>query len=110
MSDPERQERDDWLRARGWLGRPLVLLQPGNFRTMSRRRDEWRRLNEDDKAWPMENWVALVRCVLGTLPQSRVVLCGAPQEGEMLRAIASGAASPDVVAAELGLRQLLAYE
>lgn len=108
VSDPERQERDDWLRARGWLGRPLVLLQPGNFRTMSRRRDARQRRNEDDKAWPVENWVALVRYVLGTLPQSRVVLCGAPQEGEMLRAIASGAASPDVVAAELGLRQLLA--
>jgi heptosyltransferase-2/heptosyltransferase-3 len=108
VSDPERQERDDWLRARGWLGRPLVLLQPGNFRTMSRRRDELRRLNLDDKAWPMENWVALIRRVVGTLPQARVVLCGAPQEGEMLRAIAESVASPDVVAAELGLRQLLA--
>jgi heptosyltransferase-2/heptosyltransferase-3 len=85
-----------------------VLLQPGNFRTMSRRRDEFRRLNLDDKAWPMDNWVALIRRVLATLPQARVVLCGAPQEGEMLRAIAASVASPDVVAAELGLRQLLA--
>jgi ADP-heptose:LPS heptosyltransferase len=108
VSDAERQERDDWLRARGWLGRPLVLLQPGNFRTMSRRRDEWRRLNADDKAWPIESWVALVRRVLATLPQSRVVLCGAPQEGDMLREIAESVTSADVVAAELGLRQLLA--
>jgi len=108
VSDPERQERAEWLRARGWLGRPLVLVQPGNFRTMSRRRDEWRRLNKDDKAWPVENWVALIRRVLGTFPDARVVLCGAPQEGEMLRAISGSVASPDVVAAELGLRQLLA--
>lgn len=108
VSDPERQERDDWLRARGWLGRPLVLLQPGNFRTMSRRRDARRRLNDDDKAWPVENWVALIRRVLGGLPDARVVLCGAPQEGEMLRAIAASVARPDVVAAELSLRQLLA--
>jgi heptosyltransferase-2/heptosyltransferase-3 len=108
VSDLERQERDNWLRARGWLGRPLVLLQPGNFRSMSRRRDEWRRRNTDDKAWPIENWIASVRFVLGTLPQARVVLCGAPQEGEMLREIAASVGSPDVIAAELSLRQLLA--
>lgn len=108
VSDPERQERDDWLRARGWLGRPLVLLQPGNFRSMSRRREEWRRLNKDDKAWPVENWVALIGRVLGMLPDARVVLCGAPQEGAMLRMIAASVASPNVVAAELSLRQLLA--
>src|SRR3954447_10150028 len=43
VSDAERQERDAWLQARGWLGRKLVLLQPGNFRTMSRRREEYQR-------------------------------------------------------------------
>lgn len=106
--DSERHERDEWLRARGWLGRPLVLLQPGNFRTMSRRREQWRRLNKDDKAWPIENWVALIRGVLDRLPDARVVLCGAPQEGEILSAIAGSVASPAVVAAELSLRQLLA--
>ncbi len=108
VSDSDRRERDDWLRARGWLGRPLVLLQPGNFRTMSRRRDDSRRRQQDDKAWPAENWVALIRRMLGALPDARVVLCGAPQEGAMLREIAGSVASPDVVAAELSLRQLLA--
>jgi heptosyltransferase-2/heptosyltransferase-3 len=108
VSASEREERDAWLRARGWLGRPLVLLQPGNFRTMSRRRDKWAQLNKDDKAWPVDNWVALIRRVLGTLSDARVVLCGAPEEGEMLHTIAGSVASPDVVAAELSLRQLLA--
>jgi heptosyltransferase-2/heptosyltransferase-3 len=108
VSDAERQERDSWLQARGWLGRKLVLLQPGNFRTMSRRREEYRRLNKDDKAWPIENWVALVRKVLDTSPDTRVVLCGAPQEGGLLREIEMGVASANVVAAELRLRQLLA--
>jgi len=108
VSDAERQERDAWLEARGWLGRPLVLLQPGNFRTMSKRRDEWRRLDRGDKAWPIENWVALMCLVLATLPDSRVVLCGAPQEGGLLRDIAASAGSPHVVSAELSLRQLLA--
>jgi ADP-heptose:LPS heptosyltransferase len=108
VSDAERQERDAWLRSRGWAGQKLVLLQPGNFRTMSKRREEYLRRNEDDKAWPIENWVALIRKVLATLPHARVVLCGAPREGEMLRDIEVGAGSADVVAAELSLRQLLA--
>ncbi len=108
LSEAERLERDAWLQARGWLGRPLVLLQPGNFRTMSKRRDEWRRLNKDDKAWPIENWVAVSRQVLATLPDSHVVLCGAPEEGSLLREIAESAGSPRVAAAELGLRQLMA--
>jgi heptosyltransferase-2/heptosyltransferase-3 len=108
VSDPERVERDAWLQARGWLGRKLVLLQPGNFRTMSRRRDEWRRLKADDKAWPVENWVSVVRRVLDALPDARVILCGAPQEGALLQEIQLSAGSSDVVAAELSLRQLLA--
>jgi ADP-heptose:LPS heptosyltransferase len=107
VSDTERAELGGWLRARGWLGRKLVMVQPGNFRSMSRRRERWRWLNADDKAWPVENWVCLVRKVLGTLPDALVVLCGAPQEGEMLREIQLAAGTPDVIAAELGLRQLL---
>ena len=108
VSDAECRERDAWLRARGWLGQRLVLLQPGNFRTMSRRRERYQRFNKDDKAWPIENWVALVRKVLDTSPDTRVVLCGAPQEGGLLREIETGVASANVVAAELSLRRLLA--
>ena len=108
VSEAERQEGDAWLQARGWFGRPLVLLQPGNFRTMSKRRDEWRRLNKDDKAWPIESWVALSHRMLGTLPDARVVVCGAPQEGGLLREIAASAGTPHIAAAELGLRQLMA--
>jgi ADP-heptose:LPS heptosyltransferase len=105
--DSERTEFDAWLRAKGWQGRKLVMLQPGNFRSMSRRREQWRRLNADDKAWPVENWVSLAHEVLAYLPDALVVLCGAPQEGAMLREIQHAAATPDVVSAELGLRQLL---
>ncbi|MBS0420856.1 MAG: glycosyltransferase family 9 protein [Proteobacteria bacterium] len=108
VSEAERLERDAWLQARGWLGRPLVLVQPGNFRTMSKRRDEWRRLNKDDKSWPIENWVALSQRVLARLPDVRVVLCGAPQEGGLLREIVASAGSSQIAAAELGLRQLMA--
>ena len=107
VSNTERTELGSWLQARGWSGRKLVLFQPGNFRSMSRRREQWRRLNADDKAWPVENWVALARKVLGTLPDALVVLCGAPQEGPMLREIQLAAGTGGVVAEELGLRELL---
>lgn len=108
VTDAERHQRDAWLQDRGWFGRKLVLLQPGNFRTMSKRRDAWRRANNDDKAWPVGSWVALIRRVLISLPEARVVLCGAPQEGALLREIAGSVASPDVGAAELSLRELFA--
>jgi heptosyltransferase-2/heptosyltransferase-3 len=108
VSEAERLEVDAWLQAKGWLGRRLVLIQAGNFRSMSRRRERWRRLNADDKAWPIGNWVALVRRMLATMPDALVVLCGAAQEGLMLQEIQRAAGSPDVVVAELSLRHLLA--
>ena len=108
VSDLDRSELNAWLRQNGWLGRKLVLLQPGNFRSMSRRREQWRLHNADDKAWPVESWVALSRRVLATLPDALVMLCGAPEEGSMLQAIRDRIGLPEVVAAALTLRQLLA--
>src|ERR1700746_4097424 len=40
--EPERAERDAWLRSQGFLGRELILVQPGNHRTMGPRRARWR--------------------------------------------------------------------
>jgi heptosyltransferase-2/heptosyltransferase-3 len=108
VSDAERGELDAWLRGKGWIGRKLVLIQPGNFRSMSRRRERWRRLNADDKAWPVENWVSLLRRVHATMPETVIALCGAPEEGSMLEEIQRAAGLQDIVAAELPLRQLLA--
>ncbi len=39
IPDAELTELRDWLAAQGWAGRELVLVQPGNFRTMSARRE-----------------------------------------------------------------------
>ena len=49
---------DAWLEARGWSARPLVLVQPGNRRTMRGRR--LRLSAADDKAWPLERWGELL--------------------------------------------------
>ncbi|HEY6482441.1 MAG TPA: glycosyltransferase family 9 protein [Steroidobacteraceae bacterium] len=108
VTDSERAQRDAWLHERGWCGRRLVLVQPGNFRTMSRRRERWRRLNADDKAWPMQNWVDLLRGVQATMPDAVIVLCGAPQEGLLLQQIAFAAAPAHIAVVELPLRPLLA--
>jgi heptosyltransferase-2/heptosyltransferase-3 len=108
VSDAERGELQAWLREKGWMGRKLVLVQPGNFRSMSRRREQWRQRKTDDKAWPLESWVSLLRRVHATMPDSVIALCGSPEEGAMLREIQRAAGVQDIVAAELPLRQLLA--
>ena len=105
----ERQELDTWIASRGWpQRRPLVLVQPGNYRSMSRRRDRWRRLNADDKAWPIENWLRLIGKIRARLPDALVVLCGAPTEALMLQPIQAATQCPEVVVADLPLRLLFA--
>ncbi|MBS0378140.1 MAG: glycosyltransferase family 9 protein [Proteobacteria bacterium] len=99
---------EGWLAAAGLAGHPLVLVQTGNFRTLSRHRERYQAGGADDKAWPLERWVELTRRISAAQPRLRILLCGAPQEGPMLRKIAQAAANPAVSAAELPLRRLLA--
>ena len=106
--DSERVSIEAWLNAKGWGGRRLVLVQPGNYRSMSSGRKRWRRLKADDKAWPVSHWAQLLAKVRARLPDARVLLCGAPAEAPMLREIAAVAACPEVVVASLRLRQLFA--
>src|SRR5215470_581089 len=95
-----------WIETQGLSGRPLVLVQPGNRRTMRGRR--LRISDTDDKAWPMERWAALLQRVHAQLPRAAIVLCGAPRESLLLSWIAAAAQLPAVVAAELPLPRLLA--
>ena len=55
-----RAECTAWLAAQGWAGKPLVLVQPGNRRTM--RGSKLRLSASDDKAWPIERWAAAAAC------------------------------------------------
>jgi len=95
-----------WIETQGLQGRPLVLVQPGNRRTM--RGSRLRISSTDDKAWPIERWAALLQRVHAQLPQAAIVLCGAPRESLLLSWIAAAAQLPAVVAAELPLPRLLA--
>ncbi|TLY97024.1 MAG: glycosyltransferase family 9 protein [Gammaproteobacteria bacterium] len=106
VSAAAQADCDAWLEDKGWRERPLVLVQPGNRRTMRGRR--LRLSAADDKAWPLERWGALLHRLHARLPQALIVLCGAPRESLLLEWIAAAAALPAVVAAELPLPRLLA--
>lgn len=95
-----------WLEQQGLGNRPLVLVQPGNHRTMRGRK--LRLSAADDKAWPPERWAALLHEVHRRLPQAAIVLCGAPREALLLEWIAASAQLPGLVVGRLPLPWLLA--
>jgi ADP-heptose:LPS heptosyltransferase len=102
-----RAECAAWIAGQGWKGRPLILVQPGNRRTM--RGNKLRVSPLDDKAWPVERWAELLRRVHTHMPDAIIVLCGAPRETLLLGWIHSAVQMPTVVyAAEIPLGRLLA--
>ena len=108
VRESERAEMEAWLSRQGWTGQRLVLIQPGNFRTMSRKAERWERSGADDKAWPLENWAALMRLIGDSSPSVQIVLCGAPPETGMLHRIKLASGLPTVITASVPLRALFA--
>lgn len=104
----ERVELDAWLREHGWLGRELILIQPGNHRSMGPRRKRWRRLNTDDKWWPIDRWAQLLRKMHQHNNDALLVLRGSPEEVPMLEEIRAAADLPAVVVMGHGLRRFFA--
>lgn len=105
--ESERAERDDWLRSRGYRGEPLILVQPGNHRTMGRRRlRNWR--GRDDKLWPVERWVQLLHRAHERMPDAMLVLRGAAAEMPLIESIRAAAGLTCVSSASTGLRPLFA--
>ncbi len=108
VSDIDRAELRTWLREQAWDNRKIVLVQAGNHRSTSRRRERWERLRADDKAWPIERWVDLLQRVHARLPEALIVLHGTREELDMLRRIQSVTGLDCVGLAEIGLRTLFA--
>ena len=108
VSDVDRAELQGWLRVQGWAGRTIVLVQPGNHRSMSRRRGRWERLRTDDKAWPTERWVALLQRVHTRLPNALILLRGTQEELAMLRRVQAATGLESVAVTQTGLRRLFA--
>lgn len=84
-SADERVDRDEWLRQQGMLGRPLVLLQPANKRTI--RWNGVRRADDDDKSWPAKRWGALARAIAYRLPEAQILFCGSAAEAGYIRSL-----------------------
>lgn len=107
--ESEQRRRDAWMRTQGWFGRPYVVIQPGNHRTMGPRRARWKRLNTDDKAWPVERWVELLRRLQQRSRDLMLVLRGSVEEVPMLQEIAVIAAlEGSISVVGNGLRDLFA--
>ena len=111
ISPDERAECDAWLASRGWRGRPLVLVQPGNQRMM-KSGVRPRVLPDDHKAWPVERWGELLRDLQRhlqqRLPLALLVLVGAPQEAAFLELIRAESKLSSINLAILPLRRLFA--
>jgi heptosyltransferase-2/heptosyltransferase-3 len=106
--DSDRLDVSTWLRRCNWAGRRIILVQPGNHRSMSRKSRRWERRKTDDKAWPIERWVALLHKVHRRMPDALIMLRGSDKETAMLERIRLAAANDSVVVAGIGLRRLFA--
>jgi len=105
--DAERVQQERWLGARGYQGGPLILVQPGNHRSMGRRRlRNWR--GRDDKAWPIERWAQLLHRLHDSMPDATLVLRGAAAEMPLIELVRAAAALPRVISANTRLRPLFA--
>ncbi|MGO9036641.1 MAG: glycosyltransferase family 9 protein [Steroidobacteraceae bacterium] len=88
VSDRQRAELEIWLTGRGLAAVPLILIQVGNKRTMRR---GLRRLAVNNKYWPNERWVSVIRQLRTRWPGYRVVMLGTGPEYSLNGEIASSA-------------------
>ena len=105
ITDAERADCDAWLRDLGIAASPLVLLQPGNKRTLKHGKS----VQADNKFWAPENWAQLVAAIMRDIPAARVLLCGADAERPPLDEIAVACNNPAVMnlAGALPINRLL---
>ena len=103
----QRVDLQNWLRARGMAGAPLLLVQAGNKRTMRRGP---RRLAVNHKYWPNERWAEVLRFLRQQHPAHRIVLLGTGPEFELNQQIAAlaGIDRLDNVADDLPIPRLVA--
>ena len=105
VTDAERANCDAWLHDLGIATSPLVLLQPGNKRTLKRGKS----VLADNKYWSPENWAQLVSAITQDMPNARVLFCGADAERAPLDDIFAACRNPAVInlAGALPINRLL---
>ena len=110
ISSAMQADVQDWLQAKGWLGKPLLLVQAGNRRTM--RTGLRRRMSTNTKWWPEDNWAAIIRMLAERHPDAVILLVGAPPEADLNDELLqrAGVAQAFNVARELPIPRLLALQ
>ena len=105
VGETDRAHCAEWLLAKGLNATALVLLQPGNKRTL--RRGEAR--ISDNKYWAAERWAAVIQAILNDLPEAKILLCGALPEQPPLEEIRVASNDKRVInlAGELPISRLL---
>lgn len=101
---------EHWLARRQWGGKPLILVQAGNRRTM--RTGLRRKVSTNTKWWPETHWAAVIRMLSQRHPEALILMIGAPAEvelnDELLRH--AGVANAFNVADDLPIPRLLALQ
>ncbi|HYM34935.1 MAG TPA: hypothetical protein VET48_06025, partial [Steroidobacteraceae bacterium] len=77
VSESRRLSLEAWLTEKKLSGKPLILVQVANKRTM-RRGSPTRASNS--KYWPEENWAAVLRHLRERHPVHTILMLGVPQE------------------------------
>ncbi len=110
VSAAMQADLQQWLQAKGWTGRSLILVQAGNRRTM--RTGLRRKVATNTKWWPEENWAAVIRMLAARHPEARILLIGAPPEADLNEELLRHAQVPNAhnVATELPIPRLLALQ
>jgi ADP-heptose:LPS heptosyltransferase len=85
--ESERAQHRAWLASQGAVGKECIVIQPGNHRSMGPRRKRWRRLNTDNKFWPLERWAELIHRIHVHRPDALIVIRGSLEEVPMLQEI-----------------------
>ena len=107
VSERQRTELDIWLRTRAWLNKQLILVQPGNKRTMRRGS---RQRASNSKYWPEAHWANVLRGLRERHPEHVILMLGVPAEAELNDEILQAAAVSDAynIASDLPLPRLMA--
>jgi heptosyltransferase-3 len=101
-----RASADEWLRQRGLMGRPFVVIHPGSSHIARR---AFRSPIGTDRYWPEERWGKVISSVRDLRPDHAILLTGTRAEHKFNAAIIASSGATDVhnVADELSIRTLL---
>jgi heptosyltransferase-3 len=107
VGDSQRADLQAWLAQRGWQDRSLILVQPGNKRTMRRGS---RQRSSNTKYWPEQHWAAVLRGLRERHADHVILMMGVPPEAALNDEILALAKVRDAfnIAHELPLPRLMA--